>query len=140
MLKGQELIDFVKSHPELSKSQLARKAGYTSESKDGKVKVQVQAFYANLVEAQGLYIKGTEPGHTVRREAGYQTTVHKSGILLVGKSYTIEFGAEPGDVFGIEVREDGIWLPLKERDLEARKLTAPAVTTVSETEKVAVAA
>ncbi len=121
MLKEKALIAFVKDNPELNRTQLARKAGYVSAGKDGKVKVQVQAFYDALVEAQGLSIKNGHPGIGSGKNAQYMTTVHKSGILLVGKSYTSEFGAESGDVFGIEIREDGIWLPLKERDVEVRK-------------------
>lgn len=125
MLQGKDLIEFVKENPELNRTQLARKAGYVTTTPEGKKKVLVQQFYDAVLEAQGLPIKNGHPGIGSGKNAQYLTTVHKSGILLVGKSYTNEFGAEPGDVFGIEIREDGIWLPLKERDVEVRK-QAPA--------------
>lgn len=123
MLTGKALIALVKDNPDLNRSQLARKAGYMTELKNGKVKPNVQGFYDALLEAQGLSIKNGQPGIGAGKAAQYLTTVHKSGVLLVGKVYTNEFGAEPGDVFGIEVRDDGIWLPLKERDVELRKQT-----------------
>lgn len=139
MLTGSELIAFVKDNSDLNRTQLARKAGYVSQTADGKTKVLVQQFYDALLSAQGLPIRNGHPGIGNRKTAQHMTTVHKSGILLVGRAYTKEFGAEPGDVFGIEVREDGIWLPLKERDLGVRKQAAPE-SVVPAAEKVAVAA
>lgn len=139
MLTGAELIALVKANPEMNRTQLAKTAGYVQTKEDGKKKVLVQKFYDALLEAQGLAIKNGHPGIGNGKTAQHLTTVHKSGILLVGKSYTKEFGAEPGDVFGIEVREDGIWLPLKERDLELRKEAAECAVTAA-AEKVAVAA
>lgn len=130
MIKGKELVAFVQANPEMSRTQLARSAGYLGVSKTGKPRVLVQAFYDALTEAQGLSIKNGHPGIGAGKAAQYATTVHKSGIVLVGKAYTAEFGAEPGDVFGIEIREDGIWLQLKERDLQVRKMAAPAVSSV----------
>lgn len=130
MLQGSELIAFVKANPELNRTQLACKAGYVTQTPEGKKKVLVQQFYDAVLEAQGLPIKNGHPGIGSGKNAQYLTTVHKSGILLVGKSYTGEFGAEPGDVFGIEIREDGIWLALKERDVEVRKQAVPAECTI----------
>lgn len=130
MIKGKELVAFVKANPEMSRTQLARTAGYVGVSKAGKPRVLVQAFYDALTEAQGLSIKNGHPGVGAGKAAQYATTVHKSGIVLVGKAYTAEFGAEPGDVFGIEIREDGIWLQLKERDLQMRQMAVPAVSSV----------
>lgn len=135
MIKGKELVMFVKANPEMSRTQLARSTGYVGVTKSGKTRVLVQAFYDALTEAQGLSIKNGHPGIGAGKSAQYATTVHKSGIVLVGKAYTAEFGAEPGDVFGIEIREDGIWLPLKERDLQLRKATVPAVSSVPEDEE-----
>lgn len=123
MLTGPDLIKLVKDNPELNRTQLAKAAGYVRLADDGKEQVLVQRFYDALLTAQGLPIKKGTPGAGVGKKAQHKTTVHKTGILLVGKVYTEEFGAEPGDVFGIEVREDGIWLPLQERDVELRQST-----------------
>lgn len=139
MLTGSELTAFVKANPDLNRTQLARKAGYVSKTAEGKNKVLVQQFYDALLTAQGLPIRNGHPGIGNGKTAQHMTTVHKSGIILVGKAYTKQFGAEAGDVFGIEVREDGIWLPLKERDVEVRKQVAPE-SVIPAAEKVAVAA
>ena len=114
MLKGAELLEFIKQNPDLTKTELAKAAGYVRNTEDGKEQVLLQTFYDAAFEAHGTPLKS---GRGLQgKTAQYQTTIHKSGILLVGKTYIDEFGGRPGDVFGIEVREDGIWLPLKERD------------------------
>lgn len=133
MLTGPQLIQLVKSNPDLNRSQLAKKAGYVRTTDEGKEQILVQRFYDALLTAQGMPIKKGKPG-TGGKTAQHETTIHKSGILLVGKTYTAEAGFEPGDAFGIEMREDGIWLPLKERDVAARRQV------LAKSEKVAVAA
>lgn len=141
MLTGSDLIQFVKANPDFNRSQLARGAGYVATTESGKTKVLVQQFYDALLEAQGMPIKNGHPGITNGKAAKHMTTVHKSGILLIGKTYVAEFGAEPGDVFGIEVREDGIWMPLKERDVDLRKQNPVSECSVEPARtKVAVAA
>ena len=140
MLTGPDLIKLVKDNPELNRTQLAKAAGYVRLTDDGKEQVLVQRFYDALLTAQGLPIKKGTPGAGVGKKAQHKTTVHKTGILLVGKVYTDEFGAEPGDVFGIEVREDGIWLPLRERDVEVRKESATEAASGSGEARVPVAA
>lgn len=113
MLKGDKLLQLIKSNPEMTKTELAREAGYVKTTDEGKEHVLLQQFYDACFEAHGTPIKSGRG--TAGKARGYETSVHQSGILLVGKSYLQEFGAEYGDIFGIEVREDGIWLPLKER-------------------------
>jgi hypothetical protein len=142
MLTGSQLIQLVKSNPDLNRSQLAKKAGYVRTTDEGKEQILVQRFYDALLTAQGMPIKKGKTG-AGGKTAQYETSVHKSGILLVGKTYTAEAGFEPGDVFGIEVRDDGIWLQLKERDVAARKDTTAKSETAAaaaKSEKVAVAA
>lgn len=129
MLTGSELITLVKENPDLNRTQLAKAAGYVRTTEEGKEQVLVQKFYDNLLAAQGLSIKKGVLGGRRGKTAQHVTTVHKSGILLVGKVYTSEFGAEPGDVFGIEVREDGIWLPLQERDAALRTVASNCAVT-----------
>lgn len=142
MLTGSQLIQLVKSNPDLNRSQLAKKAGYVRTTDEGKEQILVQRFYDALLTAQGMPIKKGKTG-AGGKTAQYETSVHKSGILLVGKTYTAEAGFEPGDVFGIEVREDGIWLPLKERELVERRIKAAKpnkVAAAAKSETVAVAA
>lgn len=120
MLTGPELIKLVKDNPDLNRTQVAKAAGYVRTTEEGKEQVLIQRFYDAVLTAQGMPIKKGKSGMSVGKKAQHKTTVHATGILLVGRVYTTQFGAEPGDVFGIEVREDGIWLPLLERDLEVR--------------------
>lgn len=110
MLKGKELIAFIKANPGLGKAELARGAGYVRITEDGKEQLLITAFYDASMAAHGTPIKSKGMG----KNPQYQTTVHASGILLVGKNYIKEFDAAPGDIFGIELRDDGIWLPLLE--------------------------
>ena len=122
MLSGDLLLQLVKGNPDLSRTELAKKAGYVRVTEDGKEQVLLQQFYDACFTAHGTPIKSGRGLHG--KPVAYQTTVHQSGILLIGNSYTKEFGADPGDVFGIEVREDGIWLPLKERDPQPKTKAA----------------
>ena len=131
MLKGSELLAFVKANPELGKTELARQAGYTRMSEEGKEQILLQTFYDAAMEAHGTPIKSA--GGFRGKASKNSTTVHKSGILLIGSSHVKQFGADPGDIFGIELKEDGIWLPLKQRDVDVLKVAgtpaqqAPAV-------------
>jgi hypothetical protein len=120
-LEGQALLDFVKKQTNSTKSRtaLAREAGYvrtvTSE-KGPKEQVMVQAFYDAVFSAQGVGIK-------VRQSAGKsatgETTVHASGILLIGKNYTSKAGYAPGDTFTIKETPTGLMLKLKEKGAPA---------------------
>jgi hypothetical protein len=123
MLTGQQLLALVKANPDMTRTELAKEAGYVRTTDDGKEQVLLQQFYDACFEAHGTPIKS---GRGLKgKSAQYETTVHQSGILLIGKTYTKEFGADFGDTFGIEVREDGIWLPLKERDPNPVKVAKP---------------
>lgn len=107
MISGQDLIAFVKQHEGLSQTELARAAGYVRTTEAGKEQVLVKAFYDALLKAQGLKIVvGKAPG----KVAQYETTVHRSGIVLVGKTYTQKFGLEAGDSLKIVLEGDSIRL------------------------------
>jgi hypothetical protein len=130
MLKGQELIAFIKAHPNTGKAELARLAGYTRTTEEGKEQILLQGFYDASMAAHGTPIGNSR---VARGKAPQnKTTIHASGILLIGKSYIKEFGAEAGDVFGIELREDGIWLPmLEEGPVAPAAKAAPATKAAS---------
>jgi bifunctional DNA-binding transcriptional regulator/antitoxin component of YhaV-PrlF toxin-antitoxin module len=63
--------------------------------------------YQALLEAKGVAIKG---GRRPGKAAQFETTVHKTGVILIGKTYSQEFGVEPGDVLDIVISEDSIQL------------------------------
>ena len=107
MLVGKELIDFVHANESLNQMELAEGAGYTRTTKSGKEQVLVKHFYNALLAAQGMAIPvGKSPGKTAK----YETTVHRSGVILLGKTYSQKFGLNPGDGLDIVIEEDSIRL------------------------------
>jgi hypothetical protein len=107
MLTGQELVAFVKANGEMDQSELARETGYTRVAANGKERIMSKQLYQALLEAKGVAIKvGRRPG----KAAQFETTVHKTGVILIGKTYSQKFGVEPGDVLDIVISEDEIRL------------------------------
>ena len=107
MLTGQELVAFVKAHGDMDQSELAREAGYMRVADSGKERIMAKQFCEALLEAKGVAIKvGRRPG----KAAQFETTVHKTGVILIGKTYSQKFGVEPGDVLDIVITEDAIRL------------------------------
>ena len=107
MLTGQELVAFVKANGDMDQSELAREAGYMRVADSGKERIMGKQFCEALLEAKGVAIKvGRRPG----KAAEFETTVHKTGVILIGKTYSQKFGVEPGDVLDIVITEDAIRL------------------------------
>lgn len=107
MLVGKELLDLVVSHEDLNQTELARAAGYVRSTKAGKEQVLVKQFYNALLRAQGVAIAvGKAPG----KVAQYQTTVHRSGVILLGRTYSQKFNLKPGDELEILIEDDAIRL------------------------------
>jgi hypothetical protein len=107
MLTGQELVAFVKANGDMDQSELAREAGYMRVADSGKERIMAKQFCEALLEAKGVAIKvGRRPG----KAAQFETTVHKTGVILIGKTYSQKFGVEPGDVLDIVITEDAIRL------------------------------
>lgn len=100
-LTGSELLTFVKEREDThTRAQLAREAGYVRTTEKGKEQVLVKAFNDALLSATGVNLRiGKGPG----RGPQYETTVHKSGVVLLGRSYTEKFDLQPGDVLEIEL-------------------------------------
>lgn len=107
MLKGAELLAFVKEHPEMDRNALARATGYVKMSPDGKERVNALQMANALLAAKGVALAAPK---RVGKSARYVTTVHKTGIILVGKLYAQEFGVEPGNELEIVIEEDCIRL------------------------------
>jgi hypothetical protein len=107
MLVGSELIDFVRQHEALNQMDLARGAGYVRVTRTGREQVLVKQFYNSLLAAKGMPISvGKTPG----KSAQYETSVHKSGVILLGKTYSEKFGLKPGDALQICIEDDAIKL------------------------------
>jgi hypothetical protein len=107
MLTGAALISFVKENDDMNQMELARGAGYVRTTKTGRDQVLVKKFYNELLAAKGMPIAiGKTPG----KSALYETSVHKSGVILLGKTYSEKFGLKPGDGLRIDVEDECIKL------------------------------
>jgi hypothetical protein len=107
MLVGKALLDLVKDQENKTQTELAREAGYVRQTKAGKEQVLVKNFYNALLKAKGVIITvGKTPGKT----AAYHTTVHRSGVILLGKTYSEKFRLQPGDELEILIDDDSIRL------------------------------
>ena len=91
-------------------------------TRTGREQVLVKQFYNSLLAAQGMPIPvGKTPG----KSAQYATSVHRSGVILLGKTYSEKFGLKPGDELEIVLDEDCIKLvPVPVKPVAA---AAPAV-------------
>ena len=107
MLTGQELLSFVKANVEMDQAEIARGAGYVRVTEKGTERLLINKLNEALLEAKGLKLKSSKkPG----KAAQYLTTVHRTGVILVGKTYSQKFGVEPGDELKIVIEEDSIRL------------------------------
>jgi ABC-type lipoprotein release transport system permease subunit len=107
MLTGQELISLVKANGDMDQAELAREAGYVKVNDKGNERLLITQFHSALLEAKGVKLKTSKkPGKT----AQFVTTVHRNGVILVGKTYSAKFGVEPGDELKIVIEEDSIRL------------------------------
>jgi len=107
MLVGAELVAFCKSNDTLNQMELARGAGYVRTTRTGREQVLVKQFYNALLAARGMPISvGKTPG----KSAQYRTSVHASGVILLGKTYAADFGLKPGDELEIVLDADCIKL------------------------------
>jgi hypothetical protein len=107
MLVGSGLIKFVTENESLNQMELARGAGYVRTTKKGTEQVLVKSFYNALLAAQGMTIAvGKTPG----KSALFETTVHKNGVVLLGRTYSETFGLKPGDSLQIVLEDEFIKL------------------------------
>jgi hypothetical protein len=130
VLQGKELISFVNENEDtMNQTELARSAGYTRVKEDGKTLTLVKKFNDALLRAMGVNIlTSRSPGKT----AQFETTVHRSGIVLVGKTYVEKFGLKAGDSLDIVLDDEFIKL--------VPKAASQAAAVVETAQKVAVAA
>lgn len=129
MLSGPDLLQFVQANPELSQRQLAKAAGYIrANTKSGREQILEKQFYQALLKAKGVDLK---PGQPMGKCARYETTVHRSGVVLVGKTYVQRFGLQPGDELEIQLEDDAIRLVPKLVKDTATPSVAPALATAA---------
>ena len=108
-LEGEKLLAYVDDNIELSKSALAKGAGYLrfipKDDAPGEFRTQVlvELFYDALLSARGINLKKRV---TAGKAVAYQTSVHTNGVALIGKNYVEEMKCYPGDTLNIVV-EDG---------------------------------
>ena len=100
-LQGSELLKFVDENEGLGRIALARGAGYIRTNRKGEEVADTSKFYNALFDAQGLKLSSRR-GFRGGPAKTYETTVHASGILLIGRGYTEEAKLKPGDVFRIK--------------------------------------
>jgi hypothetical protein len=107
MLTGQELLSFVKANADMDQAELAREAGYVKTTDKGTERLLINKLHEALLDAKGVKLKTSKkPGKT----AQFMTTVHRTGVILVGKTYSEKFGVEPGDELKIVIEDDAIRL------------------------------
>lgn len=107
MLTGQELLSLVKANGDMDQTELAREAGYVKVNGKGNERLLITQFHAALLDAKGVKLKTSKkPGKTAK----FTTTVHRNGVILVGKTYSEKFGVEPGDELQIVIEQDSIRL------------------------------
>ena len=118
MLTGPELLSFATENAHLDQGELAKATGYYRITESGKERMLTKQMCEALLEAKGMSIKsGKRPG----KSAQYATTVHRNGVILVGKTYSEKFGVEPGDVLDIIIEEDEIRLVPKTAEVAKPK-------------------
>ena len=120
MLVGDELISLVEANPEATQDELAHAAGYIKMI-NGKQTLQSKAFVNALLRAKGIRIPERKSGG---KAVPFKTTVHKSGIILLGKRYSESFKMVPGDELEIEMVEGAITLKPTGRNVERKQSKA----------------
>jgi hypothetical protein len=102
MLKGSELLAKVKELGAVSKSDMVRACGYTTNDR-----LNFTAFYEALLQAKGVEFDAAKKSG---RKLPYRAKVQFNGGLQVGEAYLKQMGATPGDEFEIKVGRNQITL------------------------------
>ena len=103
MLTGPELLAKVKELGAVSKSEMVRACGYTTNDR-----LNFTAFYEALLQAKGVELAASskKPG----RKLTYKAKVQSNHALQVGEAYLKQMGAAPGDEFEIKLGRKQITL------------------------------
>jgi hypothetical protein len=101
MLIGADLLARVKELGDVPKADLVRGAGYASNGKDGRERLNFTAFYEAMLEAKGIHLgdSTTKKG----RKLNHRLTVQANGAITVSKGYTAQMDLKPGDSLEIKL-------------------------------------
>jgi len=102
-LSGKELLQKVKELSDVPRRERARRCGYYTESKNGKVRVNLTDFYDAVLSAKGVPLDPERTKDGRGREATFRVSVHKNGQIVIGSSYTKKMGLQSGDEFEIKL-------------------------------------
>ncbi len=102
-LTGKALLQKVESMSHLSKRDLAKRCGYVSTTKTGKLRVKLTDFYDAVLAANGIPTSPNSGRDRRGREPKFRVSVHKNGQLIIGSAYTEKMGLQPGDEFEIHL-------------------------------------
>ncbi|NJK63282.1 MAG: AbrB family transcriptional regulator [Synechococcaceae cyanobacterium SM2_3_1] len=102
-LTGKALLQKVESMSHLSKRDLAKRCGYISTTKTGKLRVKLTDFYDAVLAANGVATSPNSGRDRRGREPTFRVSVHKNGQLIIGSAYTEKMGLQPGDEFEIHL-------------------------------------
>lgn len=102
-LTGKALLQKVKELSHLPRRETARHCGYSTQGKDGQIRVNLTDFYDAVLAARGVPLdpEGTKDGRG--REPTFRVSVHKNGQIVIGSTYTEQMGLKPGDEFEIKL-------------------------------------
>ena len=113
-LCGDELLNKVRSLGDVSKSDLVRACGYSTQRSDGTERLNFTAFYEALLEAKGVELAPegvngiTEDG----RQLSYICSMRSDRSLILTKAYTLLLNLLPGDEFYVFVDQTSLTLRL----------------------------
>ena len=106
MLTGSELIAKTKELKGVSEGERVLACGYFSTSKNGKQRLNFNAYYKAIAVAQGYKSSSDNVTGGIGkggRKLSYIATVQGNGNLLIGKAYTALLDLKAGDEFEIKL-------------------------------------
>ena len=106
MLTGSELIAKTKELKGVSEGEKVLACGYFSTSKNGKQRLNFNAYYKAIAVAQGYRSSSNNETSGIGkggRKLSYIATVQGNGNLLIGKAYTALLDLKAGDEFEIKL-------------------------------------
>ena len=107
-LTGEALIEYIKTHPDQSKTDVAWATGYYVEKGPDEVSYRFSELQDAIIQAQGLSFGNAPKSKTGRRRgAGILSVGSASGALVVGRTYIEQAGGEPSDRFEVVSANDG---------------------------------
>ena len=111
-LRGDELLDKVRSLGDASKSDLVRACGYFTRRSDGTERLNFTDFYEALLEAKGIDAapEGVSGVTEDARQLSYICKRRSDGSLVLTKAYTLLLNLLPGDEFYVVLDESNIIL------------------------------